>query len=61
MIEQAQVILVSPDKKSAVIVPIITGHCISCKEACARRGNPFEASNPKLLDIKEGSIVIIDS
>ncbi|MBR5097342.1 MAG: SoxR reducing system RseC family protein [Treponema sp.] len=59
MTQSAEVISVSEDKKEAQVCPIVTDACLSCKEGCARRGNPFAAANPQGFDLKAGDLVRI--
>ncbi len=41
------------------VVPLIKGACLSCKQGCAKRGNPFEVINPNKFPVKINSIVKI--
>lgn len=59
MTQSAEVISVSDDKKEALVRPIVTDACLSCKEGCARRGNPFAAANPQGFELKAGDLVRI--
>ena len=59
MTQNVEVISVSEDKKEALVRPVVTSDCISCKERCARRGNAFTASNKNALPIKAGDFVRI--
>lgn len=61
MIKQAVIVSVSEDKKTATVSPLLTGHCLSCKEGCAKRGSPFPVANVKNLEIAAGKQVIISS
>ncbi len=61
MIQQAVILSVKKDKKEAIVSPLITGACLSCKEGCAQRGTPFTVKNSKDLDIKEGNVVSISA
>ena len=49
----------SIDGKKIIVVPLIKGACLSCKQGCAKRGNPFEVINPHDLPVKVNSIVKI--
>ena len=59
MTQSAEVISVSKDNKEALVCPLVTNACLSCKEACSRRGKPFAASNSKALEIKRGDLVLL--
>ncbi len=59
MTQSAEVMSVSDDKKEALVCPIVTASCISCKEHCGRRGSPFAALNKASLPIKQGDLVLI--
>ena len=59
MTQSAEVISVSEDKKEVQVCPIVTDACLSCKEGCARRGNPFAAANPQGFELKAGDLVRI--
>ena len=59
MTQSAEILSVSDDNKEALVCPIVTASCLSCKERCARRGNPFTALNKNDLPIKKGDLVRI--
>lgn len=61
MEQTAFIVSVSSDNSSAEVLPMITGACLSCKERCAQRGNPFTVVNKKNLELKEGSVVTISA
>lgn len=51
----------SIENDKITVVPLIKGACLSCKQGCAKRGNPFEVINPRNLPVKLNSIVKIGS
>ena len=51
----------SIENDKIIVIPLIKGACLSCKQGCAKRGNPFEVVNPKKLPVKLNSIVKIGS
>ena len=59
MTQSAEVISVSDDGKEAQVCPIVTSSCLTCKDRCGRRGNPFAALNKANLPIKKGDLVLI--
>lgn len=55
-------LVVSVENSQILVVPLITGACISCeKSGCAKRGKPFPVSNPKGYSISKGSVVRIQA
>lgn len=59
MKRRAVVISINEKKNTAIVSPLITGHCVSCKENCAYRGSSFEARIATNLKIEHGSVVTI--
>lgn len=59
MTQSAEIVSVSQDNKEALVCPIVTNACLSCKEGCSRRGSPFTALNKKNLQIKKGDLAVI--
>src|SRR5574344_25988 len=55
MQEKGQVIAIA--NGTITIIPLITDACLSCTAGCAKRGKPFNVSNPNKLSISQGSIV----
>ena len=49
----------SIENEKIIVVPLIKGACLNCKQGCAKRGNPFEVINPQNFPIKINSIVKI--
>ncbi len=44
----------------ATVIPLLSDTCINCNSpTCAKRGTPFQASNPQNLELKSGDIVKI--
>lgn len=52
-------LVVSIEKDEITVIPLIKNACLSCKEGCAKRGNPFQVVNPLQLPVKINSIVKI--
>ena len=61
MTQSAEIVSVSEDNKEALVCPIVTNACLSCKEGCARRGTPFKATNPNGFAIKAGDVAQISA
>ncbi len=46
----------------ATVIPLLSDTCINCNSStCAKRGTPFQASNPQNLKLKSGDIVKIEA
>ena len=46
----------------ATVIPLLSDTCINCNSpTCAKRGTPFQASNPQNLKLKSGDIVKIEA
>ena len=46
----------------ATVIPLLIDTCINCNSpTCAKRGTPFQASNPQNLKLKSGDIVKIEA
>lgn len=46
----------------ASVIPLLTDTCINCNSpTCAKRGTPFQASNPHDFQLKSGDIVKIEA
>ncbi len=47
------------EKKSVLLLPILSPKCATCHERCLLRGRIFRAVNRKKLSLKKGSIVTV--
>lgn len=46
----------------ATVIPLLSDTCINCNSpTCAKRGTPFQASNPQNFKLKSGDIVKIEA
>ncbi|AEE16163.1 SoxR reducing system RseC family protein [Treponema brennaborense] len=50
------------EKNTVWVTPLISDTCINCnRQSCAKRGTPFQATNPRKLELSCGDIVQIGS
>lgn len=46
----------------ASVIPLLSDTCINCNSpTCAKRGTPFQASNPQNFNLKPGDVVKIEA
>ena len=54
--------IIKYENRIATVIPLLSDTCINCNSpTCAKRGTPFQASNPQNLKLKSGDIVKIEA
>ena len=54
--------IIKYEKGIATVIPLLSDTCINCNSpTCAKRGTPFQASNPQNFKLKSGDIVKIEA
>lgn len=58
---QEKALIISIENQQIEAIHFEKEECASCTTGCAKIKNSFEISNPQSLEIKKGSVVIIES
>ncbi len=54
-----EAVVIRIEKKSIILLPIISPKCVTCHEKCLLRGGFFRAKNKKQFSLKKGNIVAV--